>query len=195
MKYLVLFLLLAVILTVTMIYLFRKRYTRERFAFHAFASLLAFAAITIIPLIAGHSFLSIIEDIIRSQLAIDVKITSNLYDKFLSIFIFFSLVWLAARFHSNWHGPISERSFQNKRRGVKTGLLEDALVHSRAIATKQPIPLHKEKEYSYKRLSVEDTITFDRKKRISTLLMAYSDQYKIDSNSEWYSEYSCFITN
>jgi hypothetical protein len=184
---------LALIVCILLIYLIRRKQTKERFAFYALTTLVGFAGANIIPFLKGHSFLSSIEASIGHIIGLDVHTTSNLYDKSLSVIIFLGLLWLAMRIHANWDGSVTERQFQNDRQGIKPTIVQDAFAEGAAIIKREPIKLHE---------PVEDNLwdnmftamQYDWKQKAANLLMAYSSQYKIDVSRDWYSEYSCFVS-
>ena len=55
-------------ITLVVVYFYRRKFTKERFAFFAVSSLCAFAAVTIIPLFTGNSFFIIVELIAKEIL-------------------------------------------------------------------------------------------------------------------------------
>ncbi len=181
--------LIVVIIFIIVSYVKRKKYTREKFAFLQMTNLFIFAAVTVIPIITGNSLLSMLAQILNNIFDWNLTTSSTYADKALSAFIFFGLIWIINKVHSNWDGQISERSYRMDKDSIRTRFLLDVI----AQINKDDVQIHIPKEESD--LLVYDSLnTCDAKTRIAELLMAFSPQYKINPKDDWYEEYDCFLS-
>jgi hypothetical protein len=167
----------------------RKKYTKEKFAFKQMRNLFGFSIITVVPIISGNSTLSFISKIINEIFNLDIDISSSYADKILSVLILFGLIWIINKINSNWDGKISERSYQLERDSLQTGLLLDAIAQMK----NDNVQIHK-KDHNNELFIKETRDIQDMKTRIANLLMAYSTQYRIDVNEDWYEEFECFLS-
>ena len=109
MKFIVATTLVIFVGAILVLYFKRRTHTKERFAFFALASVIAFASATVFPVLAGDSVFSLVESMVREAFGMSAGVGSGLYDKILSVIVFISIVWAATKFHANWEGPVTER--------------------------------------------------------------------------------------
>lgn len=183
------FAFIAFFIFIIYIIFFKKKYTRERFAFFSIFSIITFASITIIPVFSGNSTFILLSQIANEMFGWSLSSESTIYDKVLSLIVFGFVVWLIQKIHSNWDGSISERQYLLDRNSIQSGMIEDAI----AQIKKDNISKHIEsKKQAFVEEHIESPLT--NKDRISKLLIAYSPQYKIDTLDDWYEEYECFFS-
>lgn len=174
------------------LYLLRKRYTKERFAFRSFFWISTFSLIVVMPLFGGTSLVKVLEIEILSWLSIDTNHVSSWYDKLLSLLVLLSLVWLAQKIHKNWDGKESIRSHNNAEYSITTTMVQDAIDFIR-LHSSEELNEYLPTEDSSKILPEDKVIVEDWRIEALKLLKLLTPQYKVDEANGWHGEYSSYV--
>lgn len=191
-KYVVLFTFILLTILFVILILRRYRYTHERFAFYSLGILFSYSATVVAPMLSGKSLLVQLAEASLGLIGQTTNHESDLYDKALSLLVLAFLGFVAIRIHAQWAGPNTERKTTSVRLGIQTGLLTDALAELEAKRVGQPLPLF---DPDRKFQPVDELVIKDQswKSRSARLILAYSDQYKIDLESDWMEEISAYL--
>lgn len=177
-------------------YFFRRRYTRERFAFLTFLTIASLALTFVSVLIAGGDIIQLLVSIIYDLIGQSPPIVSPTWsDKILALIAIISLMYLAVTLHKNWKGQISTDEYERSLIGVTPSILSGTVAVIRHIKIKEDFEIYSPNE---KRHEEELFIAPEEVKawhlRVAKLLSLISQQYHIDTTKDWYDEHRTYMS-
>lgn len=179
------------------IYLLRRQYTRERFAFCSTASLIALASAMITSFLASTTILNVAMSFVNSAFNLNISIGSpDWTGQILSVIVFISILSLIYAIHAKWDGVKSVRQADLERLHEQTGLLSDTIAQLKSFVGVYPIVPAK---LTNKDQGVDIFLKEEIKSRpwhvhVAELFTLTSKQYKINIDEDWYEEDQCFIS-
>ena len=185
-------LVLVFVLLLVRLYVLRGKYTRERFAFRSFSFIAILYSTLIAQIISGSSFVYVFDSEILSLFLSGDKAVNSWQNVLLSLLMPSPLIFMATRYHSNWHGKESIRSHNNSEYKISTSILVDAFDYIRLQSSNELEEYIGNKD-SLVSIHNEQIAAEDWHIEAIKLLKILSAQYIIDEYGGWYSEYSTYV--
>ncbi|MFC1714667.1 NACHT domain-containing protein [Candidatus Poribacteria bacterium] len=178
---------------------FRKRYTREKYAFVATAMIVSLFTSCFLPMLRSDSILTISIKIINHFVEQDLPFgeKASFSSQILVSLAFFGVIVLVYKMHKNWsvsNGAISVRQQESERLSQKDGWVDDliALIRDRENLRTYISEEDEESDSVLRKVDEEELAWYAQ---VAELLSLISNQYKINIEEDWYQEYSSFISN
>lgn len=196
--YILLSFLLGVITFCCCLYLFiyKKKYTRERFAFSLLLHYSSILALFLQYVLAPDYLASVINYVLKEILHLqEIKFDQPgiviIVAASIIIFAYFNVTY---KLHKNWNGGKSVEEIENRFGNQQVFFFQESLQFiknpdSRILGHEEPIELGT--TLSYEQMEVEDLVW---RIQAAELLKLKDAQYKIDIKNHWYSKGNCYIT-
>lgn len=173
---------------------YKKKYTRERFAFVAISGITSVTLATIPAIAVGNSWVNFVVDVLNKILGWDLEhVDMSSSDKLLIFLFYIFYISVCYVFFSNWTGRISIRQHLEEKERVKGELLRDF------------ISIFKAKDLLKEYRAIDEEMVFDIKfpteealpwkKKSGLYLMLINKQVKINYEEDWHSNEACYISN
>jgi hypothetical protein len=190
---LIIILIVAIVIT-SIIWLRRKKYTRERFAFAALSTISTFFVILVTSVAVQESPWQSIIVIISKLFGAEYVHSSSVMDYLFLLLIFYISTQTIYRIHLNWDGPISTNAYKRENRSEPNSLTYEGLIELKRIINKLPPPeTHIPLDTSNLKITLEspeDSISWHLQAR--ELLMLKSRSYYFDSKN-WHDQHLCWV--
>lgn len=190
----IIFIICAVVLF--LVFKYRRRYTRERFAFVATLMIGTLFTTGVLPMLQSESILTLSIKIINHYCKLNIPVEGQaIWTQTLVILAFLGICWLVRNVHKDWDGAVSVRQKENERLSQESGWLKDSAAHIFIKdRTKLEIYMPAEEDEVDSVLKKTDEEELAWHVQAADLLSLISQQYKIDIDKDWYSEYLTFIS-
>ena len=188
MKYFIFGSLFVFLLVLVYLYIFRRKYTRERYAFWATLSLLSFAGIVFLHIFTNNSFIQIAIELLNKFLTTNIPMPQTTWsDKMFSIIIFGILAKVILSIYNNWDGAKSKEEVDWSPRPFITNALMGIPGKKIVISIED-----KKKKKEFEQPYFDTSLAWHS--NVAKMLKIISKQYYIDSDNDWYSEENIFIS-
>ncbi len=177
-------------------YLYRRRYTRERFAFRAFFAIVSLAATFVAVLLAGGDMVETLVAWVCATFGWDPPQHSQptLSDKILALLAIATLMYYAVALHKNWKGAISVEEHERAEAGIDPSILNGTLVLVRHLRAGKDLEIYEpDKRSQDQGVSITPTQVRAWHLRVAGLLQL-SSQYQIDVHTDWHNEEGVFVS-
>lgn len=125
MKYFIFGSLLVLVLVLIYLYIFRKKYTRERYAFWATLSLFSFGSMVLVHIFTDNSVIKIVVELLNITFDTKIPIPQTSWsDKMFSVIIFTILGIVIVSIYKNWDGAKSQEEADWSPRPFMTNALK-----------------------------------------------------------------------
>lgn len=180
--------------------LYRKKHTRERFAFFVGLTLSSIAISILTSLLSGVTLLGVFNNALNHFLGIkETGGNPSFSDHALALVLFSFFTHYLYKIYIDWDSNvISKRHHENNLRGINTSLVGDFFVHLKGIIIHDPsLEVYNKKDS----ISEDDILKGYEKivqpwyESVSEILGLISNQYKIDLEKDWYRENDCIIAS
>jgi hypothetical protein len=190
-----LFLFLLIIVTLSIIWILKRKFTRERFAFFIVGQAVSVITLIVIRLFSSNLFLKIISWFIGKE-GLSKLAEPTPFEFFAGLIIIGGFLYFEYKIYLNWKEPVSLRQHKQESLKEKITILHFVKdVKALAVRDKELVIYQPEKHDIY------ETFDFESEKKETSwhihaaeLLRLVSKQYNIDVDNDWYSEESCFIS-
>lgn len=178
--------------------LYRKKHTRERFAFFAVLTLASLAVPIITSILSNTSVLGLIIHSINHFFDLKLLATEPSFsDQALAILIFSIFAYFLSNLHRNWNSEVvSERHYKNTLKGVNSSLINDFFIQLRDFIKNEGLIT----PYDGTKFQPQNEILSGYKNKVqpwyenvAEIFTLLSNQYKINIEQDWYREESCLI--
>ncbi|CAA6806108.1 MAG: Unknown protein [uncultured Sulfurovum sp.] len=188
MKYFIFGSLVVLLLVLIYLYFRRNKFTRERYAFWATLSLFSFGSMVLIHIFTDNSVIKIIVELLNMSLDSKIPIPQTSWsDKMFSVIIFTILGMVIVSIYKNWDGAKSKEEADWSPRPFMTNALMGIPGRKIVISIED-----KEKEKQFEQPYFDTSLAWHT--NVSKMLKIISKQYYVDSDNDWYSEESLFIS-
>lgn len=189
-----LFILLVIVL---LILKYRKKYTKEKFAFFSVATLSTLAVVIILPILNSNTLLSIIIILVNKFFSLNFTLGQpDWTGKLFSVIIWLGFAYIIIQLHKNWEGAVSTNQHENERIHIQRGILSDTLIQLQYFLKREKFEIYEAKKFfsAGNILRKVDDEKLPWHVQVAELLALISRQYKIDLETDWYGEQKCFIS-
>ncbi|MBL4578257.1 MAG: hypothetical protein JKX74_07285 [Flavobacteriales bacterium] len=190
--------ILILVIAVMLLYIFRRRYTRERFAFFALGGTITMATAIFVPMLFSHNLITLCAAAGSTFFDLTIAVPQPGYsEQILAAIVFISFVNLISKIHKNWDGAISTREHDMRRLSENSSMWENGYLQAKDFWLQKKAIVQYIDEQDTSKLNIFSKVDEEKKswhEDVSELLLLISKQYKVDINKDWYSEYNCFIS-
>jgi len=178
-----------------LIWLRRKKYTRERFAFAALSAISTFALTFLISICAKETPWQSLTFIISKFFGFEyVPSLPSVVDYLFLLLIFYISTQTIMKIHTNWNGPISVNAYKRENRNEPSSISYEGLIELKRIINRFPPPeKHIPLDISDLKITLdspEDSISWHLQAR--ELKMQKSKSYYFDSEN-WHDQHLCWV--
>lgn len=190
--------ILILIIIVILLYVFRRRFTRERFAFFALWCAISMASLIFVPMAFSHNVITLFFS--AGNIFFDLSLTTpppGIAEQILAGLMFLAFANLIGKIHRNWDGAISIREHELRRLSDNSGMIQNGVIQAKDFFLKEKLIVKYAEDEEPDSKSIFTTAAEEQKswhEDVSEILVLISKQYKIDVQQDWYSEYSCFLS-
>jgi len=125
------------------LYFFRRRYTRERFAFCAFLAITSLAVTFVTVMIAGGDMAQLVVALVYDALDREPPaVQASLSDKVLALIAIFGLMFCAIFLHKNWRGEISTIEYERSLIGLSPSVVGGTFAAIHHIWTREQFEVY-----------------------------------------------------
>lgn len=177
---------------------YRKRHTKERFAFYAVLTLVSLAVPILTSILSNKTLLGLALEAIDHFFKIDLPAKEPTFsDQALAVLLFCIMTYFLTKIHQNWNSEIiTESQYKNSLKGVSTSILNDFSIQLKDfIGNESLLKLHNKQD-----LRLQNKILNGYKNKVqpwyenvAEIFTLLSSQYKINLEKDWYSEEMCFV--
>ena len=188
MVYFILFSVLLLSGSLVYIYIKKKKYTRERYAFFATLSIFSYISMVSLHVFNDNSLFKIISELSNGYLGTSIEITqTTISAQAWSVLILIIICKFVFSMYEEWDGA---RSKDEVEFGVQ-GFFSNALIG--IPGRKITISFDLEEELKNENIDYFN-ISLDWHTDVANMLKIISNKYYIDIENDWYSEEKLFIT-
>lgn len=194
-----LFIIVLVLLGITAYLYFKKKHTRERFAFFSTITLSTIALLIIGSILSGQSVWGIVTYAINEIFGLSIPVKEPTpVEQLLALVVFYIMANTVRGIYRDWKSEVkTEREHEIVRKNLNFSLLSDFLIQSKDFFSKEELlKLYKPEERGnqYNFLGEVNRSKLPWAQNGTEILRLISNQYKIDTDRDWYYQQSCYIS-
>lgn len=187
-KYILLGCLVVFLLISLYIYINRKKYTRERYAFFMTMSLISFGGMVLLHIFTDNSFIKIVLESFNSVFHTEIPLPQTSWsDKLWSILIFAILAAVITSIHKNWDGAKSQEEIDFGTQDLMKSFFMGIPGSKITISVE-----NKGEKRNLEQPYFDSSSSWHTD--VSEMLKIISNKYRIDNDNDWYNEEHLFIS-
>jgi len=195
----VLIVVILILLGILAYFYFRKKHTREKFAFFSVITLSTIALFILGSILSGQSIWGIFTHAINEILGVKIPIKEpTMVEQLFALLIFYLMRNTVLRIYKGWKSEVkTEREYEIYRKNLRSSIVSDFLIQSRDFFSKEELlKLYKPEERGnqYNFLGELNNSKLPWGQNAAEILQLTSNQYKIEIDDDWYREQSCYIS-
>jgi len=181
------------ILFIVFIYFYRRKYTRERYAFAAL-SVTSLLSVLVITILFGNNPLDSLLEFLFAQFDEDYEIRKLDWPERLLALIFIGyVITLVNRTFTNWDGLISKRQYKNKNSLKNENVLAEGVYEILRILKKEKLEIYKqEDEIIYHKIE-PPKYELSWKREVKELVELKWKSFKFNEEEDWHDLSDCWI--
>ncbi len=187
-----------IVLILLVIMLFRRNYTRERFAFFMVMVQLPLLTLIISEVLGGPSLIEFVLFSANKLFGLNIPIEKvDWSDKVLALVPYFGFNFILLRIYNNWESDIkSVRQAQEEKEQLKASVVDDLKAELKHLTKIEKLELYTgEQDQRHQRplLNQVDTTPLAWHRNAAEILPLIG-KYQIDTDEDWHPKMKCFIS-
>jgi hypothetical protein len=189
---------LATIVAVTyafVVWVRKKRYTRERFAFAALAAIVSLTLSTIAMIGMGSTPWGFTAETFNALAGTSIRVPApSIVDYILVLLVYLVAINAVLKLWANWPGRKSEAEYKAEQRGIRRNLVFQGVEEFRRVVRREPPPQpHSDREPRFTGIHIPQPESIAWRDQSVHLLRLSSSSYSFNDSGNWHDAERCWV--